>query len=305
MPRVHVKKSIVIDAPMNKVHATLSDFNSWTAWSPWLIMEPEAKVTVREDNKFYEWSGKRVGAGNMTITGEDASTIHIDLLFLKPFKSRAKVRFELKEVNNQTEVDWIMETSLPFFMFWMKKSMTVYIGMDFDRGLRLVKEFIELGHTLCQLELLEVGEAGGYDYIGIKTACTMETMQKKMAEDFPKLMEALDSPENIVAEPFTQYHKWDIVGNKVEYTVGIPVKTIPANLPTGFTSGNIPKVKVQSAALTGPYHHLGNAWSLLYQMQRYKEFKINKAVDPFEAYINSPAEVAPKDLKTIIHFPIQ
>lgn len=67
MPKTHVNKEIIIDASAQKVFSIINDFHHWSIWSPWLVAEPEAKVTVREDGKFYEWSGKRVGAGEMTI----------------------------------------------------------------------------------------------------------------------------------------------------------------------------------------------------------------------------------------------
>ncbi|MCH2234173.1 MAG: hypothetical protein MK078_07960 [Crocinitomicaceae bacterium] len=98
-------------------------------------MEPGVKVDVSEDNKSYSWEGNRTGSGNMTITKEEPNkSIAIDLLFLKPYRSKAKVDFYLKGNENSTEVNWTMDNSLPFFMFWMKNQMVQFIGMDYDRG---------------------------------------------------------------------------------------------------------------------------------------------------------------------------
>ena len=71
MPKISVTRSTIIDAPIEKVFSTLNDFSTWTSWSPWLIMDPEAKVTFAEDKKSYEWEGPRSGAGNMKIVGEE------------------------------------------------------------------------------------------------------------------------------------------------------------------------------------------------------------------------------------------
>lgn len=82
MPKTHVKKTIVIDAPAHRVFSIINDFHHWTIWSPWLVAEPESEVKVREDGKFYEWEGKRVGAGEMTIINEDPDKlVDIDLTF--------------------------------------------------------------------------------------------------------------------------------------------------------------------------------------------------------------------------------
>ena len=85
MPKMHIKKSILINAPVDRIYSIVSDFNHWRPWSPWLITEPEAKVTVAPDAKYYEWEGNRTGEGNMKITAEKANeSIDYDLMFLKP-----------------------------------------------------------------------------------------------------------------------------------------------------------------------------------------------------------------------------
>ena len=70
-------------------------------------------------------------------------------------------------------------------------------------------------------------------------------------------------------------------------------------------SGRIPPVKVYRLRHTGPYRHLGKAWSTLYSMQRRKEFKLFKGQDPFEWYDSTPGEGAEKDIRTTVCFPIQ
>jgi effector-binding domain-containing protein len=39
-------------------------------------------------------------------------------------------------------------------------------------------------------------------------------------------------------------------------------------------------------------------------MQRNKEFKYRKGIDPFEVYLNMPGEVPNEQLVTEIHFPV-
>ena len=98
-------------------------------------MEPETKVTVRSDAKYYEWEGDRVGSGNMKIIKEvENATVDYDLMFLKPWKSKAKVSFYLKPEGTSTSVTWTMDSSLPFFLFWMKK-MTEALGLPADMKL--------------------------------------------------------------------------------------------------------------------------------------------------------------------------
>jgi uncharacterized membrane protein len=174
MPKTHVSKSINIDRSPDEIFKKLNDFNQWPQWSPWLICEPDARVEVAPDAKYYEWEGKRVGSGNMRIINEQPNgSIDYDLTFLTPWKSTAKVRFALEDTGESTKVTWIMDSSLPFFMFWMKKSMESFIGMDFDRGLNMLKEQVEDGTVNSKLEFIGEGSYPGCQYLGITRTCSM------------------------------------------------------------------------------------------------------------------------------------
>ncbi|MEM1408535.1 MAG: SRPBCC family protein [Bacteroidota bacterium] len=307
MPKMHIKRSVTINASADKVFSKLNNFNHWTAWSPWLIMDPKATVTVAEDGKSYEWEGERVGSGNMQVISEsDNQFIDYDLTFLTPWKSTAKVRFETISKGDSTEVNWLMDSSLPFFMFWMKKMMEAFVGMDYERGLAMLKDYVEDGEVHSKLDFKGASNFAGCKYVGVKTVCTIETVGSSMEKDFGKLMAFMaDHQELITGNTFSIYHKWDMVKRNVAYTSGVPVKSVPTSLPAGIISGEIPETEVYTLGHTGPYAHLGNAWSTLYNMQRGKVFKINKKIHPFETYVNIPGEVPDNELVTEVHFPVK
>jgi len=307
MPKVHIAKSIHIDAPVDEVYPKLNNFNHWTSWSPWLIMEPEAQVDVSDDAKYYAWEGERVGSGHMRVTAEKANEfVYYDLTFLKPWKSTSKVRFELQPNNGGTEVTWLMDTSLPFFLFWMKKQMTAFIGMDYERGLALLKDYAEDGEVHSRLDFKGFSEYPGCTYIGIATECGLDELGPRMADDLTRLWTFLGARQDLIAGPaFSIYHKWDVVKGKAAYTSAIPLQRIPGELPSGISSGSIPATRVYSLRHTGPYAHLGNAWSTLYNMQRGKVFKLHKQIDPFETYLNNPREVPDRELVTEVRFPVK
>jgi predicted transcriptional regulator YdeE len=304
MPKTNVKRTVQISASAAEVYKVISNLNFWQNWSPWLIMEPECKVTVREDNKYYQWEGKRIGSGNMLITSEkENESVAMDLVFLKPWKSQSKVRFELKPQADVTEVNWYMEGSLPFFMFWMKTMMENFIGMDFDRGLNMLKEYVEDGEVHSKLEFKGTSDFAHTKYIGIKSTCSMKELGDKMSQDFAKLGEWMGQNADISdGKMFSLYHKWDMAKGRVVYTAALGVNRIPDNLPTGFVIGEIPATKIITIRHIGPYHHLGNAWSTAFSMHRGKEFKPKKSIPPFELYINTPMDTDAKALITDINF---
>jgi effector-binding domain-containing protein/uncharacterized protein YndB with AHSA1/START domain len=306
MPAFKVAKTITIQASLEKIYSIISDYHHWPAWSPWLITEPGVKVEVKTGGKEYNWNGKRTGSGEMKVLKENAPH-RLDMVvhFLKPWKSTSPVWFELKQQGQATEVTWGMTASLPFFMFFMTKTMTAYIGMDYERGLRMLKDYAETGTVPSKLTFKGINQYAGNNYVGIKTTCAMDTLDTKMADDFGKLSAWAAKNAHLMAGPgFSIYHTWDVVKNKVVYTSAFPVKEIPGQLPEGFISGSIPAIKVNTIAHTGPYKHLGNAWTTQYMMQRGKEFKYRKGIDPFEVYLNMPNEVPSEQLVTEIHFPV-
>ncbi|MDU0353596.1 SRPBCC family protein [Paraglaciecola aquimarina] len=307
MPKIHVLKTITIQAPIDKVYARLNDFNYWAEWSPWLIMEPEAKVNVTAEGKHYQWAGDRVGEGNMQVLSEQHNKkIDYALNFLKPWKSKAEVSFVLSEKNDAVEVSWSMESKLPFFLFWMKKMMIAYIGMDYQRGLNMLKEVIETGVVSSRLEFIGESYSSPCHYIGLKTSCSQAEISHAMQRDFAKLQDVIQNLDHRpIAQPFSIYHKWDMVKKSVDYTVGIPLAQIPATIPMGFVAASIPATQVYTIRHIGKYEHLGNAWSTLYTMQQNNEINCNKKIHPFEVYVNDPATTQPTDLITDIHFPLK
>jgi DNA gyrase inhibitor GyrI len=307
MPAMHIDKSIVIDAPVEKVFGILNNFHHWSTWSPWLICDPDSRVTVRQDGKFYEWEGQRVGSGNMEIVREDpGKLVDLNLTFLKPWKSKAKVQFICKPENQKTRVHWSMDSSLPFFMFWMKASMEAFVGSDYERGLAMLREYVETGKVSSTLSFIGESWYPGCRYFGIKTHTTIEQCGKQMEADMDKLLSYVSEKKiQPDGETFSIYHQLNFVKRKVSYTAGIPVSELPGDLPAGFITGEIPTTKIYTLRHTGSYLHLGNAWTTLYTMQRNKEFKIRKDIDPFEVYINMPGEVSDQELITDINFPIK
>jgi predicted transcriptional regulator YdeE len=299
MPKMHISKSIEIQKSASEVYPLLADYHHWSNWSPWLILEKGVTVNVNEDGKYYEWDGKLVGAGNMTVLEEDGgSRVKSDLTFLKPWKSKAIINMYVKAKGEGCEVTWTMDSSLPFFMFWMKKMMEFWVGMDFERGLKMLKDLAEYGKVRSELEFKGMEQFAGTKYVGIRVQCGMHEMGAKMQQNYEMLMPYFKEhhADSTEMKPFTIYHKWEPMKNRVEYTAAIPVNEVPGTLPAGTVSGNVPACAVHVVRHNGPFDHVGNAWSAQMMRQRSKTFKVNKHVHPMEVYFNSPKDTAPENL---------
>ncbi len=307
MPAIHIERSKELDASVSEVFSILNDFNHWVKWSPWLIMEPGAKVTISEDSKYYEWAGEKVGEGNMSITAEkDNNWVEYDLTFLKPWKSEAKVRFELSEADDKTNVIWSMDSKLPFFMFWMKKMMEGFVGMDYERGLTMLKDYVEKGEIESSLEPKGESVFPESKYIGLKTTCGLKDIGECMMKDFGKLEVFMQDHQDIAnQQAYSIYHKWQVTKGSATYTACVGVSDFPDIIPDGFVKGSIPETKIYTMRHTGKYDHLGNAWATMMNLSRNKDFKQKKNIHPFEHYISDPQSTEPRDLITDVIFPIK
>lgn len=305
MPKIQVDRSVTIDAPVADVFSKLNDFNHWQSWSPWLIQEPEAKVNVAEDAKSYSWEGNRIGSGQMKIENEEENKrIYCDLQFLKPWKSKAKTWFDFSETSEGTKVTWHMDSSLPFFMFWMKKMMNAFIGMDYERGLSMLKDYVEKGSVPSSVDLKGLETFGPAKYLVKTTYTSIDEIGPAMEKDLGELMGWAAENGGYDGYPIAVYHKWDMINRRVSYSTGVPVKDFPEDR-NGFTPLEIPEIQTYTVVHNGEYKHLGNGWSTGMNLSQNKAFKSSKKHHPFELYVSDPRDTKPEDLVTEIRFPIK
>lgn len=310
MPAYHVDRSVTIDADESRVRAAVEDFREWPKWSPWLCMEPDAKLdyygTPGEVGHGYDWDGELVGAGGMKIASLGGGRQQMELSFLRPFKSKADVLIEIKPVGeSQTEVTWHMDGKLPFFMFFMVGMMKTMIGMDYTRGLKMLKEYVETGEVLSHIEIVGVVDVPQFNYLGVEARCAMSEMGDSMKQTLPAAHRcATDNNIEISGPPGALYHKVNMKHGQCHYTA-IMQTVSPAEV-NGYESGTLGPCKAIKIVHTGSYQHLGNAWSAAMSYEYYKKgIKRLKSLPSFEFYPNDPHETPEKDWLTEIFVPVR
>src|SRR5258705_8370893 len=97
-----VERSVTIAAPAAAVFPQINDLHASQAWSPWVKLDPNAKMTfdgpasgVGASNS---WAGnKEIGEGRQTITESSANElVRLKLEFLKPMADVATGEVRLK-----------------------------------------------------------------------------------------------------------------------------------------------------------------------------------------------------------------
>lgn len=309
MPKMQVAESIEIAADPQTVFQLVSDFNRWTQWSPWLCCEPDAKVTVTNDansvGSIYQWEGELVGQGEIEhLVLDPGSFIEQDLRFVKPWKSQATVTFDFQPSEDGTKVTWTMDSKLPFFMFWMKSTMEAMIGMDYERGLKMMKELIETGKVESTTTIRGVESVGPLHVAGYRQTCTMNDIGPALSDAISKTMDTLNQ-KGISAEPekIAVYHGFDMKNRTFDVTSGTLVCD-PLEASDGLETWSLPKTQALAVEHRGSYDNLGNPWGAAYQYVRYKKLKQKKCAT-FEIYRNDPADTATADLQTDIYLPLK
>ncbi len=309
MPAIHVSRSIMIDAPKEKIQDAIIYFTEFVKWSPWLIMEPDAKTAFSENQgeigSGYSWEGELVGAGQMKLIHVDENDIEMKIHFLKPFKSEARTVFTLVESEGQTEVIWHMHSSLPWFMFFMKKKMESFIAMDYERGLGMLKEYLETGHINSSVMIEGIVDIEGRKYVGIPRTCSIEDVGEVMKADYKTLFDFIADNEIVLEEmPFSIYKTFDIPNNQTQFISCIPYDG-DALLPKGFVRGEIASQKAIKTVHTGSYRHLGNGWTAAMTYARVKKIRTTNTMLGIEVYPNDPDDTPEEKLTTEIYLPLK
>jgi len=146
-----VERSATIQAPPDKVFATIDDFHNWSAWSPWAKLDPAMKETYSGASSgkgaIYEWEGNnKVGQGRMEITDSNSPTSDIIKLdFLKPFEAHNTTVFTLQSSGAGTTVIWTMSGPNTYMgkVMGIFVNMDKMIGKDFETGLANLKAITE------------------------------------------------------------------------------------------------------------------------------------------------------------------
>ena len=146
-----VERSAVMKAPAAKVFAQVNDLRRWQAWSPWLKLDPAAKLSysglASGKGAVHSWAGNRkIGAGQMEITESvSAQKIVFKLDFSKPFKATHMAEFTFAPQGDSTQVTWVTYGPMTYFCKVMSvfASMDKMIGQHFEDGLAKLKSITE------------------------------------------------------------------------------------------------------------------------------------------------------------------
>ncbi|MCW3806574.1 SRPBCC family protein [Plebeiibacterium marinum] len=306
-----VERNITINKASEEVFDLIVDFNKWGTWSPWLCMEPGARVEVSgsgfELDNEYRWEGELVGSGVIKHTEiVPRNYIKQEIRFIKPFESSSLVYWNFKIINDSvTNVTWGMQGEMPFLFRFMTKMMEPMVGMDYERGLKMIKDYAEKGYVASDIKIDGIVDCPSFKYVGEKVACELDEVGSTMPKVFGNLKTMADERGLDYNRALSLYHEFDFFTKKCVYTAAVPVMG-EVTVPEPWYQGEIPSVKAVKITFKGDYEHLGNAWSAGMSYMQVHKLSESKEVVPFEVYINDPKVVADeRQWVTEVYMPIK
>jgi uncharacterized protein YndB with AHSA1/START domain len=146
-----VERSVVVNAPADKIFPLIADFHTWSRWSPFDKIDPDMQRTfsgaAQGKGAVYAWEGKGMaGIGRMEIVdATPPGKISIKLNFSKPMKTQNSVEYLLIPEGNGTKVTWVMygPNSYVAKLFHVFMNMDKMVGKSFDEGLARLKDIGE------------------------------------------------------------------------------------------------------------------------------------------------------------------
>jgi effector-binding domain-containing protein len=310
MPAYQISQSIDIQCSPEEAYDVVADYRTWTTWSPWLLAEPEAKVTVSDDSSSvgstYAWEGNVTGAGELEHQVlVPAKRIDDELRFKRPFKAVCRSSFDFVRANGGTKVTWNMQGQMPWFLFWMIPMMKTLIAMDYRRGLTMLKDWIETGSIPSRCIVQGKKRVGPVRMAGIAARCSVFDVGPAMEQTFSQARTAfqrLGLPCD--GEMISVYTKFQMGKGQFEYISGW---VIPQSVDVGSSElkvWTLPNCQAFQVDHVGSYRHLGNGWSVANQLVRHQKLK-QQRTGTFEIYRTTPPETPEADLLTEIYLPLR
>lgn len=149
-----VQRTVPINAPPDKLHPLISNFDNWPAWTPYDISDPSVKQTrsgpVTGKGAALEWEGdKKYGHGRMEILDDSLpSKVVIKLDFFRPFEANNIAEFTMLPVTGEpatTNVTWAMYGPQTLTSRLMRSIINIdrMVGGQFEEGLLKMKSVAE------------------------------------------------------------------------------------------------------------------------------------------------------------------
>jgi effector-binding domain-containing protein len=306
--KIHVDRSITINAPAAKVFGQVNDLTTWKNWSYWDQIDPNMKSEFEGPSSgagaIHKWTSENdsVGTGSLTIVESTGPNSITTSLTFEQMTSMGGWTFA--DSPEGTVATIFMDIEMPFYArIFPGLMMNGWLGKDFEKTLAGLKKHCESlpveTAASWEVETLTTSPATA---MSIRMTTNMSEISQKLGEAYGKIMESMKKQNLHQSGPvFAIYHKWS--ESEIEMEPGITVDK------AGKDDGDVKPlelkaVKVMKLDYYGDYpgtekaHYFLDEWA--------KKNNVNIVGAPWEEYVTDPmSEPDTSKWLTRIFYPVE
>lgn len=314
--KVHIERSVAIQAPASSVFALVDGFRQFDKWSPWSAKDPQMKTQIGGPlygtGATYEWSGNAaVGSGKQEILTSVPYRDVKSRVSFGGFPQPAVADFILAGDATSSTVTWAMDVPLgnsPISHFF-GPTVRKQIEPDFDRGLANLKalaeggpkaDFAGLTPILVQLT------PQGFAFVSVSTTTDPAAIAKAMTDALGKAGEYMKNGNlKQLGAPIAVTRRWDPQAGVYQFDAGFPVDRTDVQPPQGSEA----KIDLTYGGAALKVEHRGPRKELADVYKQLDAFKAAYALQDngasWEQFVTDPVRTADADQVTDIYVPVK
>jgi effector-binding domain-containing protein len=311
--RVHIERTLDIDARAATIFALLNDFHQMEKWSSKAGEDPNARVEIsgppRGVGASISWSGQIVGQGQQTITASDPFGRILTLVDLGAGKE-ATVSFDLQESGSTTRVIWSWERDYG----WNIAGRYFGIIQDGIIGAQIVKDLTSLGAMATRLPRADFSDlqveqiiVEAIDIAFLRTTSIPQAMaiSTAMGDSYFEILNFIDRFGLVeTGAPLSITRGFS--GSELVFDAAIPVRGLSAATPR---SGQSVEIGATYAGLVIRVRHIGSYGTLGQTHDKIAAYLaavgIARNGDAWESYVSDPTRTTVSELLTYVYYPIR
>ncbi len=306
--KVHVERSLKIDAFPRTVFDQVNTLKNWEKWSPWPASDTLIQLTYSGPElgvgAAFSWFSKKknVGKGSFSIISSfpnDSLTVLMDF----GENGRSSSKFVFIKQNESTIVIWNVESNLGLnpVSRWFGLFMDRMVGPDIESGLARLKGLFAGSRNNNGFEIIDF-EAPSRILLSIRDTASPASLNSKLASMYSNISVFLKTRNlSPTGNPTTIYHNFATQIFDIEACIPVADKVIaPAGMScieTGVQKTVMVKYFGSNKAIYGAYEAI----------QTYIKDKGLQVTGPsWEEYISDPTREADSgQWQTNIYFPVK
>jgi len=304
--KIHVERSIVINAPAKTVFNQVNNFKNWINWSYWDRLDPNMKSTFEGPESgvgsIHRWESDHdeVGKGSMTITGAtEPNEIMTSLAFGEDWVSPGGWFFEDSPEGVKTTM--FMDMTMPFYARIMGLFMDGILGKNFDASLSNLKTYTEgLPKETAASWNVETITTTPVQVMSMNVTTTGKDFSAKLGSSFDQLNAAIAKQGlKQTGSNYAIYYKWSM--DSVIMEPGIVVDK------PGKNEGDIKASEMKAIkAIRVDFYGEGTEKAHYFMDEWAKQNKVTISGEPWEEYVTD-AKSEPDTAKwlTRIYYPVE